>query len=288
MGQYDIALIGGDTRTAFMLSYFMEQNYRVICYGIEKIPQNDNLAVYAGSLQEAVEQSSCIVGGIPFIKCGKIFSGQELPDLSIDVLFECMTEGKVIFAGMLSKEFAETCRNKNIVCHDFMKDEALAIFNSIATAEGTVLEALLHKETNIHGSNSLVLGYGRCGTALAEKLKGMGAKVTVCSRCDVELAKANTAGLNTLPADILKDEIHQYEYIYNTIPSVILTEDILLKIDRDALVIDIASEPGGIDKAAAYKLGVKTLHCLGLPGKYAPKISAKGLTDFVVNRLQLR
>ena len=61
-----------------------------------------------------------------------------------------------------------------------MKDESIAVFNAVATAEGAILEAMLHKQTNIHHSRTLVLGYGRCGKVLSEKLKGLSAHVTVC------------------------------------------------------------------------------------------------------------
>lgn len=285
MKQYDIALIGGDARTAHMLSCFMEHNYSVICYGIEKIAKNDGLAVYADSLPEAVEQSRNIVGGIPLVKCGKISGTQDLPDMEVAVFASCLRTGKAVFGGMLSAEFMEQCREQHVICHDFMQDEALAVFNAVATAEGAILKALKHKDTNIHGSQSLVIGYGRCGSVLADKLKGLNAFVTVCSQSEVELAKAAAAGLNILHLNNLKEKIHLYEYIYNTVPAVLLTGDILVEVDKEALVIDIASNPGGIDKAAACKLNLNCLHCLGLPGKYAPKISAKGLADFVMQRI---
>ncbi len=299
MQQYDIALIGGDARIAYMAPCFLEKGYRVICYGtmeIERIDQKDVQEVdsdsfeapiaYAASLREAIEPSACVVGGISLFKDGKVFAKKEMPDLSEKEFFRCLRPDQMVFGGVIPVRFEELCREKNVLCYDFLRDEPLAVFNAVATAEGAILEALRNKETNIHGSKTLVLGYGRCGKVLAEKLKGLGAKVTVCSRCQVELASAEAFGLLTLPIGELEEKIHHFEYIYNTIPAMLLRKNLLTRMRRDVLVIDIASGDGGVDYGWAEKLGLQAMHCLGLPGKYAPKISAKGLVDFVIRKME--
>lgn len=286
MEDFHIALLGGDARTAYMLPYFLEKGYRVICYGTKTLSEeNENVIVYAKTLSEAVGRSKVLVGGIPFIKSDKLFFEQEKQDIDLEELYKCMRKGQKIFGGVIPKNFMEVCREREIDCYDFMKDEPLAVFNAVATAEGAILEALKNKNTNIHGSKTLVLGYGRCGRVLAEKLKGLGAKVTVCSRCEVELAAAETFGFQTLPLNDSKENVQRYEYIFNTIPTVLLHRDMLRRMRRDVLLIDIASGEGGVDYKSAEQLGICSLHCLGLPGKYAPKISAKGLVDFVIRKI---
>lgn len=287
MEQYDIALLGGDTRTAYMAPYFLEKGYRVICYGIENVVRDDEYPfIYAKTLKEAVEQSDYIVGGIPLFKEGKVFSKQNMPDRESDELCQCLRKKQIVFGGVIPQDFMEMCKEREIGCYDFMKDEALAVFNAIATAEGSILEALKYQKTNIHGSKSLVLGYGRCGRVLAEKLRGLGADLTVCSRCEVELAYADAFGLNTFSLKDLEGKVHKFEYIYNTVPAVLLGKNILERMRRDVLVIDIASGLGGVDYYSAEKMGIAALHCLGLPGKYAPKISAKRLVDFVIYKIE--
>lgn len=283
MKQYDIALIGGDARIAYMAPCLMEMGYQVICYGILDV---DSPVIYADSLKDAVEQSACIVGGIPLFKDGRVFAKKEMPGLMEEKFYEYLKPDQMVFGGVIPARFAELCGERNIFCYDFMKDEPLAVFNAVATAEGAILEALKNKETNIHGSKTLVLGYGRCGKVMADKLKGIGAKVTVCSRCQVERACAATCGLNVVPIGKLEDEIQRFEYIYNTIPAKLLGKNLLTRMRRDVLVIDIASGQGGVDYNLAKQLGVKALHCLGLPGKYAPKISANGLVDFVIRKME--
>ena len=286
MERYDMALIGGDARTAYMVPYLMEKGYRVISYGISPVAETWDSDLHAKSLEEAVEQAQIIIGGIPLLKEGKINAKHSLPDLEAERLYQGMKKEQILFGGVMPEDFEERCEEKEIHCIDFMKDEALTVFNAIATAEGAILEALVHQKTNIHGSDSLVLGYGRCGRVLAEKLRGMGAKVTVCCRNEVQLAYADAFGMDSLLLEDLEDEIQRFEYIYNTVPAVLLGKNLLKRMRRDVLVIDLASKPGGVDYAAAEELGIKAMLCSGLPGKYAPKTSAKGLVDFVIRRIR--
>lgn len=286
MEQYDIALIGGDARTAYMLPYLVGKGYRVICYGLSQISEMEGCMIEAQSLHEAIESSKYIVGGIPFLKGNLVSCFQKLPDLQVEELYRSLRNGQILFGGILPEEFIDVCEEKGVTCYDFMKNEPYVIRNAIATAEGSILEALQNQKTNIHGSRSLVLGYGRCGRALAQKLKGMDAKVSVCSQCEEELAYADSFGMKTVNLKDLKKCIEDYEYIYNTIPARILSRDTLVKIRKDALVIDIASLPGGVDDEAAERIGVKVLHCYGLPGKYAPKAVAEGLVEYVIQSIE--
>ena len=283
MAQYDMAIIGGDLRLAYMAPIIAEQGYSVIGYGLAPGAEDtENLCSYGETLEEVVKKAEIIVAGIPLIKGKKIFSVQEKEDLRPEYLYQYMHKGQKLFAGVIPEEYVEKCKEKEIECYDFMKDEGLAIFNAIATAEGAILEAIRNQETNLHGSKCLVLGYGRCAKVLADKLKGLSAEVTVCCRKREQLAYANAFGMDTILLQNLEEEVQKYEYIFNTIPQVILRKNILKKMRRDVLMIDLASKEGGIDYKVAQQLGLKALLCPGLPGKYAPKISAKGLVDYVL------
>ena len=277
MAEYDIAVIGGDKRTAYMVSFFREMGYRVICYKICNVKDGSVEAdAVADSLKQAVESAEIIVGGIPMEKKGIVH---------IRELSRQLRKHHRVFGGVIPESFRQECDERGIRCYDYMKDESIAVFNAVATAEGAVLEALLHKETNIHRSRTLVLGYGRCGTVLAQKLKALSAFVTVCGSSPVELARAEAMGMETLTLDRLLENVGEYEYIYNTVPALVLEEGVLEHVGKDALIVDIASGKGGVDYQAAERMGIHALHCLGLPGKYAGKISAKRLAEYVTDKL---
>ena len=254
MLKYKIAIIGGDRRIVYMKDILKEKGCSVV---------------------DLVEQADVVVGGIPLVKDEKLFEG------------DFLRSGMQLFAGVIPREVEALCEEKEVVCHDFMKQETIAIFNSIATAEGCILEAFKNQETNIHHSESLVIGYGRCGKVLAHKLMGLSANVTIASQNEEELAWANALGEAVLPLDKLVEKIGSYEYIYNTVPALVLTETVLKKVNDKALVIDIASGQGGVDYTAANELGIHAIHCLGLPGKYAAKASAQKLAEYVMKKLNI-
>lgn len=78
-----------------------------------------------------------------------------------------------------------------------------------------------------------------------------------------------------------------FRFIFNTVPAQFINEETLKNVDLSALIIDIASSPGGVDYDAAQRLGISALHCLGLPGKYAPASSARHLKQFIESKLYL-
>lgn len=290
MAEYDIAVIGGDRRTAFMIPFFQENGYRVISFGIQETENEKTEAAAlrkmascqvkpdgrANSLKEALDSADVIVGGIPLEKEGVL----EIRELS-----RLIRKRHTIFGGVIPESFRQECSERDILCCDFMLVEGIAVFNAVATAEGAILEALRHKDTNIHKSESLVIGYGRCGKILSDKLKGLSACVTVCSSSRIELAVADAYGFRTLPLEQLESKAGEFEYIYNTAPALLLTEELLEEIREDALIIDIASGSGGVDYKAAERLSKAALRCPGLPGKYAGRTSAKCLTDYVLRHL---
>ena len=98
-----------------------------------------------------------------------------------------------------------------------------------------------------------------------------------------DLAMIEGHGYEPLPLDNLKDHIHEFDIIFNTIPSLILDDEILAKVKKDALIIDLASKPGGIDFDAAKSYGLKVIWALSLPGKIAPVSSGAIIKDTIMN-----
>ena len=74
--------------------------------------------------------------------------------------------------------------------------------------------------------------------------------------------------------------------IVNTVPAPILTEERMALTGRDVLLLELASEPGGIDAAAAREQGRRYLAARGLPGKYAPARAAEILRDAVYETMK--
>lgn len=153
----------------------------------------------------------------------------------------------------------------------------LAILNSIPSAEGALQMAMEASDVTIHHSESFVLGFGRCGTTLARSLAGLGARVTVAARRPADLARVWESGYGSTPFTELAYHVPRADFIFNTVPALILTESLLQLTRPDVVIIDIASAPGGVDFGAAERLGRKAILAPSLPGRVAPRSAGQML-----------
>ena len=157
--------------------------------------------------------------------------------------------------------------------------EEYQIANARLTAEGAV--ALLRPETGLSGAHVLLLGYGRIARLLARELQKAGALVTAAARSGEQRAWAEAEGIEALPLDALSGALDRFDVIIGTIPAPVLTEPLLALVRKDALLLELASAPGGIDAAAAHERGLRYIRAPGLPAKYAPERAAVILRDAV-------
>lgn len=284
MKKYDIAVVGGDKRTACMASVLTKKGYEVLCYGTLSLPVTEKL-YHAATLKEALFKAPVILCGIPFAKKDCLYFETDTPAIPLTEFQRLLRKHHKIFGGVIPEDFKRICTKRNIECFDFMAEEPLTLYNAIATAEGAILEAMLHKPTQLHQSNVLVLGYGRCGRVLAHKLAGLSAYVTVCSASTTELATAASLGFQTLPLEELSRSLGNYEYLFNTIPATVLTSECLMEMNEESLVIDIASNRIGVDYEAAEQLKRNVLFCPGLPGKYASLSCGEKMVEFVLSKI---
>ena len=282
---YDFAVIGGDLRQVFMAEDLVSRGFSVLLYGLE------NLSIKAGiehakSLAQAIDSSKVILTPIPFTKNGiQILSLDSKPDLTPEILCSHLKKDHKLYGGCFTDSIKEFCDLNQIYYNDFMEEEEVTLFNTIATAEGTIAEAIIHSGGNLHGSNCLILGYGRCAKTLGEKLKGLCDHIDIAARSPLALSQARTSSFGAIALSDISDYISQYDYIFNTIPAMVLDRELLEQTKNEVVIIDIASAPGGVDFAAAKELTRNARLSLGLPGKYAPKASAAYLTQYLLSDL---
>lgn len=286
MDRKKVAIIGGDMRQVYMAQEFIERGYSVSCYGLAKQlpPCICNTAI---SLEEIISNHFIIVGPIPFTRDNKELtkiSGEV--SLPIHEFIKYLTPDHLFFAGDLRDNIKSALRSKQIAFFDFMDNNQVAILNAISTAEGTISEAIRFSDINLHSSDCLILGYGRCAKVLAKKLKGLDCKVTVAARKVEDRAYANAYGFTAMALEQLENYVADYPFIFNTIPALVLTEPILRSLSTDVTIIDIASAPGGIDYSFCKQYGINAHLCLGLPGRFAPKTSAQILVDTILHTKQ--
>ena len=274
---HQFLLLGGDPRQLCLSRILSGHGQQVISY---YDPSPDF------SLEKSMKGSDIILCPVPFTKDRTtIFSVNGLAGLDIDAFLPLLREGHALFGGNIPFIVREHCSHMHIPCLDYMKLEAVTQKNTIATAEGALAEAISLSPMNLHQSRCLVTGWGRCARTLAHKLKGLDAQVTVAGRSMEKLAQCLPLGYESMSLSELGPVIHQYDFIFNTIPALVLDKSLIASMDRDAAVIDIATAPGGVDFHACRETGIRAKLCPGLPGIYSPKASALILYEAVMEHL---
>lgn len=136
-------------------------------------------------------------------------------------------------------------------------------------------------DVTLHGLPVLVIGHGRVGSILAAKLHALGAEVAVSARSCRDFALIEAAGMEATDTRKLAAALPRFPLVFNTVPAAVLGAQELAKLPQDALVIDLASQPGGIDPSVAPPQGVRVIHALSLPGKVAPVTASIAVRDTV-------
>lgn len=276
-----ISIIGGDLRIVKLAEMLIEEGVEVFTYGLENSELVDENK--SNMLQEAIEKSDIVLGPIPFSSNGKTINTPFGNDkILVSDFMDCLT-GKTLIAGSIKPDIYEIASEKNIKVIDILKREELAVLNAVSTAEGTIKIAIEETPRNLHGSNILVLGFGRIGKILSNMLKGLGANVACEARRNSDLAWIKAYGYEPIPISNLKDNLNRFDIIINTIPYIILDKENLDNVKKDALIIDLASNPGGVDRNAIKERKIKFVWALSLPGKVAPITSAEFIKETLYN-----
>lgn len=283
------SIIGGDLRTIKLAKMLANEGNKIYTYGLEKaeeLKDNSNV-IFTEKISKAIPKDvEVVIGPIPFTSNGiNINAPFGEKEISIREMIHYL-EGKILIAGSISPEIYDMANDDYIEIIDIMKREELAVLNTISTAEGAIEIAISNTNKIIHGSEVLILGFGRIGKVLARKMAGLSAKVTCAARKDEDLAWIRAYGHKETNINALGENLSQYDIILNTVPHLVLNKERLQYVKKDALLIDLASNPGGIDKKEAKELNLKLVWALALPGKVAPVTTAEFIKDTIYNILK--
>ena len=159
---------------------------------------------------------------------------------------------------------------------DYLSREELAVRNGVPTAEGAIEAAMAATDVTLCGTPCLVIGFGRIGKLLAHRLRGLGAEVTVSARRLDDLAWIDAFGYRGLRTNRLAGRLGSFRVVFNTVPNMVLTEELLRELPRECVLLELASQPG-FDRAAAEARGLKCIAAPGLPGRAAPETAARAI-----------
>lgn len=279
------AVIGGDRRSALLCRQLAEDGHRVHSFALERaeLPRE---VPRAGCLQGCLYGADAVILPTPAEKSGFVnapFAAQPCP---MEALWEALWPGQLLCGGLLSEERVLAALGRGLRVRDFMKSPAFVTANAAVTAEGALGLLLRESERTLLGSRVLVCGWGRIGRLLCWRLLGLGAQVTAAARRPAQRAEARAMGCAAVDYPALGDVLPGCDFIVNTVPARVLDEALLCCVPEGALLVELASSPGGFDRTTADNLGLRTLSAPGLPGRSAPWTAASLLREAVYGYLE--
>ncbi len=282
-----VAVLGGDRRQEWVGRRFADLGAQVRVTGLN-LEKPDSLTVAVSGAAEALAGAGLIMAPVQGIDAlgdictmpgaGRVHIGpRELRELAPDA---------VCFAGAVAPPTRALLAEHGVDLVEYREMDDFAILNSIPSAEGAIQLAMERLPITLHGSRSLVLGYGRTARTLARMLRGLGAHVAVAARRPADLARVEADAHEAISFAGLDARLNRMEVVFNTVPAVVLDAGRLGLLTPGTVVIDLASAPGGVDHAAAAGLGVTAVLAPGLPGKVAPRSAGQYIADLAVRYLK--
>ncbi|MFC5532509.1 dipicolinate synthase subunit DpsA [Cohnella yongneupensis] len=289
-----IVLAGGDARQLEVIRRLTELDAIVTLCGFDRLDTPFSGVVKADWTPDILQNADALV--LPAVgtdddgTISTIFTDLELK--LTDAHLSVAPKTCKIITGMAKPYLRKLCEKHLLALVELFERDDVAIYNSIPTAEGALMMAIQNTDITIHNSNCMVLGLGRTGFTMARTLQALGARVKVGVRRDESFARAFEVGFEPFYMPEIARLAGNIDLIFNTIPTMIVTAQVIAQLPLRACIIDLASKPGGTDFRFAEKRGIKALLAPGLPGIVAPKtagrIIANSLIQIILEDFRLR
>ena len=282
-----ILVLGGDSRQTYIAKRLKDKGHDVYCFGFN---------IYDNSELKKISSLADIKGKIDVLVLPIISSNDDRTvnapfydgEITLDDAISTMKPHSIVVGGNLSKSLRTLFFEHGHFSVDYYIRDELKIKNCIPTAEGALSIAIEEMPSTVAGSKVLIIGFGRVAKACAKLFKALESDVSVSARNLNAFAWAELYGYESIDIDKIDVYLSEFDLIINTVPAKILDRKKLSKINKNALVIDLASKPGGVDFDNARQLGLKTIWALSLPGKVAPVTSGHIIADTILNILDER
>lgn len=276
------SILGGDMRQAHLARLLLEDGRDVRTWGLEQ-----------GGAPCGVSLDLALAGDVlllplPVCRKGRLNLPLTDTELETDRLWPRLRYDQQLLGGMIGDLGRQLMTDYGLTLLDYYAREETQVANAVPTVEGAIQLAMEATDRTIHASRCLIIGYGRIGRLLADRLLGLGAEVTVSARKYGDLAWIQAWGCQSLRTGALTGQLERFDLIFNTAPALILDGARLRETREDCVIIDLASAPGGVDREAAGRLGRQVIFAPGLPGKAAPRTAAAAIRDSVYHILEER
>lgn len=275
-------VLGGDMRQVHLARLLQQDGWAVQTWGLERGGGPESVP-----LQQALEPELLILP-LPVSREGQLYLPLTDSVLATEALWPRLRGDQLLLGGMTGPLGQRLWLEHGLTLLDYYQREEVQLLNAVPTAEGAIQLAMEATDATVQGAVCLVVGYGRVGQALARRLQALGAAVTVAARRSEALARAEASGLRGLPCGALAPQLAAFDLIFNTAPAVVLDAPLLAETAPGCVLLELASPPGGIDRAAAERLPRRVVDAPGLPGRTAPRTAAGILRRSIYHILEER
>lgn len=251
-----IWLLGGDERSAYGAEHLKNQGISVQTYGVPHYPDEPLPAAFDRVILPFPSFQGALLRGHSAIPAEELICRIE--------------EGSCVYGGLLGSH-KEAMEARGCKVFDLYGTEPLTTSNAALTAEGAVSLAIERSPLSLCGANCLVIGYGRIGKLLAQRLQSFSAHVTVTARKEANCSLAEAFGFCTDYTGKYLHGLGQFDFVFNTVPAPVLSRKQLGELPQHCLVMELASAPGGFSPADCTDLGLNYVPAPGLPGRFSPQ-----------------
>ena len=264
-GNKNVLLIGGDRRNTYLHEILRRKDHiELHAFGLAVADRT------LADIERAIGEADVIILPMPSTKGGMVPLLSLETAYPLDMILQNMRQCAVLVGGFLEG----LPQKPGIAVVNLLSSERFAQANAWPTAEGAIRIALERTERTLKGSRCTVLGYGRIGKDLVKLLRSFGADVAATARRKEQLEDISALGVMAVHTDDILEACIDSNFIFNTIPHVLLDEEKLKRLRRDVVIIDLASSPFGVDFNAATRLKLDAQAYQSLPGRMFPRTAA--------------
>lgn len=264
-------VIGGDGRYAWAAKSLLGDGLPIKCWGVPGM-KND-----AEHLSEALQDANLVLLPMnPFRQETLTVDGESV---EAALLPKILAEGAVLVAGSFPVDMEAWLQSQGVRCVSLLELEPYLLANANTTAEGAVYLSLKNLDRTLSGAEALVIGWGRIGRFLAQKLRAMGAHVTVSVRSSPQKAELELLGYETEETHVYRKGLRKYDLILNTVPRPVMTLEQGMETRENCVIVELASLPGGFSEKLRRER--KIIMAQALPGKTAPRTAGDNMAAAV-------
>ncbi len=273
-----LAIIGGDARQERMAKTFAERGYTVRTFGLAN---GENR-----SLGETVRQANAVILPVPATRDGERVPTSSGGGVPFSALLPLLDPAALLLGGMLPESWIRSFAARGGRTADYYREETVALRNALPTVEGALRLAMESLPVTLFGTRLAVVGYGRIGSLLTEKLVALGARVAVLARSPAARAAAELRGAKAFP---LSGEairaIADCRLIFNTVPARVFRAEDLRALPSGCVLMELASASGGFDPKEAEAAGLRVIPAPALP-RFYPETAGRILADAICGILE--